>query len=207
MNVGNQNYAAVVLAAGQSRRFNGIKQLSMIGEQTLLNTALSHIPMQPQNIYVVLGAEFEMIKKTLNKEYNIVKNESWYLGLSSSIVKAIGSIKDQYSHVLVTLADQVALNTYSYNRLLDLSRSHEEKIIAAQYQNRCAVPAVFPKKYYEELLTLTGDTGAKELLSKERDNVLPVSLPEALKDIDTYDQWVDWVRITNLLTNHTVSKK
>jgi len=47
------------------------------------------------------------------------------------------------------------------------------------------VPVVFPRDYFSQLATLSGDRGARELLGAPDTMVIPVDLPSAAYDIDT----------------------
>jgi CTP:molybdopterin cytidylyltransferase MocA len=43
-----------------------------------------------------------------------------------------------------------------------------------------------------QLLGLTGDKGAKAVLEKNQESLMPISLPNALIDIDTQKDLSDW---------------
>ena len=208
----NNVIAAIVLAGGQSLRFNGIKQLADIHGQTMLNHSLSHIPIAPKHIYIVLGAHFDAIHKTLKNEYNIIKNQQWNQGVASSIKAAINAISHQYTHILITLADQVALKKHHYSCMLDAVNQDNTKIVAASYTHSSnqnsnnsksnGAPAIFPKTYFPKLLTLKGDIGAKKILNNEGDNVVAININEAQEDIDTHEQWVSWTTQKHLRMKH-----
>ena len=67
---------AVILAAGKSTRFNGIKQLAEIGERALINHVTNQaIDSDLDEIMVVLGYEKNEIKKSLNEFLDNDRND------------------------------------------------------------------------------------------------------------------------------------
>ena len=56
------------------------------------------------------------------------------------------------------------VTTQDFFDLLTLSEDNPEKICCASYQNTIGITALFPRKFFEELLTLHGDEGAKKIL-------------------------------------------
>lgn len=55
-------------------------------------------------------------------------------------------------------------------------------------------PVIFPADLFEELATLSGDTGAREVLVRHRQRIRLLPLPDrhALTDLDTPEAWADW---------------
>jgi molybdenum cofactor cytidylyltransferase len=188
-----QNCAIVVLAAGGSSRFGEAKQLADVEGQSLLTHALTQLPGKTEDIYVVLGARHQAISDALGQQYNILLNEDWQQGLSSSIRLATQILAANYSHLLFTLGDQLALRQAHFERLLEQSKSQPKHIVAAHYEQRNAVPAIFPASYYALLQSLQGDRGARLLLQQEKDRLISVDIPQARWDIDTQEDLQLWL--------------
>ena len=68
------------------------------------------------------------------------------------------------SGVLITLGDQVKLNEQDYQKLVDVYDG--EKIVVSSYGRKKGPPAIFPRKYFEQLIHLKGDIGAREVIEK-----------------------------------------
>jgi len=95
-----------------------------------------------------------------------VINEQWEGGMASSIrvgVRACGIVAKQAEGVVVMTCDQPAVTSQHLQKLM---LRHEIK--ASRYAGRNGVPAFFPKKYFDTLMALEGDAGARALLQDAR---------------------------------------
>jgi molybdenum cofactor cytidylyltransferase len=191
--------AVVMLAAGQSKRFKNIKQLADVFGKTLVQHCLEQFlpkgqPIKGVNkVNLVLGSNYELIQPIISKAVNIVTVENWHLGMGHSLAEAmiqidkapINQIDNEPTHVLIALADQVAINIDIVNRMLLTSREHPSKIVAARFKNSIGPPVIFPAAYFKQLKELSGDRGAKRVIQQNLENVMCLAIPEAVLDIDT----------------------
>ena len=156
--------AAVVLAAGASKRLGEPKQLAMLGGETLLTRAVrvaregGCLP-----VVVVVGAEYVQVlgHGGLGDAVTVI-NDKWDEGMASSIrvgVRALGSVAKDAEGVVLMTCDQPAVTVKHLSRLM-----LRTEVTASHYAGRKGVPAFFPKEYFERLMELTGDAGARELL-------------------------------------------
>jgi len=67
-----------------------------------------------------------------------------------------------------------------------------DKLICTKAGSEIMPPAIFPAHYFTQLMSLTGDKGAKMLLHKNRENLQKVLLPNAGIDIDTREDLLNW---------------
>ncbi len=183
--------AVLLLAAGKSSRMGRVKQLLPIGDKTLLEIAIkSAIQSKADKTYCVLGAHFEAIQKSI-EDYpvEIILNTNYHSGLGSSIIAGLKHLEDKhFQSILIMLADQPEVDANYLNQLIDESSKQPSKIIASSYSGLSGVPAVFPKQYYNELLNLKGDKGAKDFLNSSTTEVIQIdSIP--LIDIDTTEDY------------------
>lgn len=182
------NIATLVMAAGESRRFDGCKLLSKLDNKLLLQFALenSH-SLRTRWLYCVTGAWHHEIITAMNKATLIstptLYNSEWQQGLGNSLAFSINQLPSECDGVLILLGDQWAIPQHSLLHMLaDFDHQH---IICAYADNHRTVPALFPKHCFAELSNLTGDQGARLLLRSEQYPVKTIALPEAMKDIDT----------------------
>jgi len=182
--------AIIILAAGESKRMNGIKQLLPWKNTTLLgNTIEQAIQSKGNAVYVVLGANANQITPTI-AHYNIqtIENKNWKNGLGNSIACGVHFVKENqggYDAILITLADQPLLTADYYNLLMDHYVQKEAKIIASETNNTPCVPAIFDAVYFEKLSQLNQDQGAKEILITAQNEVYRLPATANLIDIDT----------------------
>jgi molybdenum cofactor cytidylyltransferase len=160
--------AAVVLAAGASTRLGEPKQLVVLGGETLLERAVRvarEAACLP--VVVVLGAEYaQVLGNSMLGDVVTVINDKWQEGMASSIrlgVRTLGLSATDAEGVLLMTCDQPAVTV---KHLVHLTLRDEVK--ASRYAGKNGVPAFFPKRYFDKLMELKGDAGARELLAEAR---------------------------------------
>ena len=183
----SKDLAILILAAGTSSRLGTItKQLLKYKGESFLKIAVKKALNISDNIFVVLGHKKDECEKELEDfNINILYNENYKKGIGSTISFGIEHTKD-YENTMIILCDQPFITK---EHLISLKNHIDNKtIIASQYEqnNDSTVPAIFPKKYYEKLLKLTEDKGAKSIIKKEK--IISIKLQkEQSIDIDTSD--------------------
>ena len=185
-----KNIAVLVLAAGKSSRMKSIKQLEKIGNKTLLELTLDKAKQLPtKNIFCVLGANANLIKSKIKTEkIDFIINNNFNEGLSSSIAAGVLHFKKnelKFDGFLVLLADQPAIEISYLNTLISLFNNDSSKIIASNYGVFFGVPALFSSKYYDDLLLIKGDNGAKKFINQNTKNIISPKIKANLVDIDT----------------------
>ena len=196
--------AALIMAAGQSSRFNGCKLLARLNNESMLQLAINKISaLGIDNIFIITGAWHDDILQAQKKGEitggKILHNSDWAEGLGCSIAYGVSAIADKYDAILITLADQVAITTAHLSQLLveHNTRPHnKEAIVCATYQGKRGVPAIFPKNCFAHLMTLSGDQGAKKLLSMSSFCLIECDIPLAAVDIDTQQEFLCWQKST-----------
>ena len=183
--------AVLILAAGKASRMGEPKQLLAYKGQTLLEHAIHEVQATGlDGIYVILGAYAEKIKPKIEASVSIIENENWKAGLSSSIKAGVQTVKAKdFDAVLLTLGDQPHVDTLFLNELINLHLQHPQEIIASGYAKRIGVPAIFPARYFDELLQLEGDRGAQALLNAKNTKVQVLRAKHKLIDIDTPEDY------------------
>lgn len=173
--------AAVILAAGASRRLGSPKQLAMLGNETLLEraTRTAH-EAGCSPVIVVLGAEHQRVSAGCQLGDAItVLHDKWEQGMGSSIalgVRACESKAKEIAGAVVMTCDQPAVTVEHLRQLMA-----QPVVKASRYAGRKGVPAFFPARYFDALKKLSGDVGARELLRSAE----AVELEEGELDVDT----------------------
>ena len=164
----SKDLAVVILAAGISSRLGNLtKQLLVYKNETLLKIAVKKALEISKDVFVVLGHEKEKCEKELEDfDVNIIYNPNYKKGMGSTLSLGIKHTKE-FNYTMVMLCDQPFIPLSHFQALK--KNIQKENIIASLYEKNKSpkVPAIFPKKYYDELLKLDADFGAKEILQKE----------------------------------------
>ena len=186
----------VVLAAGKSKRFEGVKLAQLIPslsatetrEQAIICTHVellqqlhcqdldlerqdTHSP-QHTPLLVILGAHQHILQPLLAElnscqPFDILINPHWHTGLASSVSLAASYAKEQgFDAMLLTLADQVALSADDYRQLI-FTWHETGKDVAAHYLDDLGVPAIFNASTLPLFTHLSGDRGAKSILKQQ----------------------------------------
>jgi len=164
--------AAIVLAAGGSRRLGQSKQLLMLGGETLLARVIrlaNEAGAAP--VLAVLGAQHEKIRAEVAlSDADVVINENWEQGIASSIhegVSALQAAAPGISGALILSCDQPRLTAAHLRALIDgFNAQAEPSIVSSTYAGVLGIPAVFPRSLFPDLFALSGDKGARSLLNR-----------------------------------------
>jgi len=184
--------AAVILAAGASRRLGQAKQLVKIDGKPLLGRTVRLADQAGcQPIAVVLGFEAEQMRSAFDGFGVIVAvNEDWRAGMGSSMrcgVETVLHISPRPENILLLVCDQFRLSADVLRQLLRLRGVANYPITAARYSGRLGVPAVFSSIFFPDLLDVSGDRGARGILERNAARVGAVDFLEGELDLDTPD--------------------
>jgi len=202
MNASIDNVYAIILAAGASSRMGSSKQLLEWRNRPLLEHAVLNVrAILHERVIVVLGAHAESIQAAIDLDaVTSIVNPDWQEGMASSIRAGIRALPGSAAAALILLCDQPLINAAHIQNLLNGWQSAPTQIVASQYHHSIGVPALFPAEFFEHLLTLKGDRGAKPLLIKFEKSLLKIPLPEAELDIDNAEDF-------DYLTGHFPANK
>jgi len=180
----------IILAAGESSRMNGSKQLLKIGGESLLRRSVTTALHLHCPTVTVLGANFQQHKREigdLNTE--IVFNLDWKKGMGNSLKFGLNHLHHNYptlEGVVIMVCDQPYLNTEVLYKLIKYFEVGHD-IVASSYRDTLGVPVLFGRDYFKELTKIPDEKGAKYLLKKYES--YPVQFPEGATDIDTDEDW------------------
>jgi CTP:molybdopterin cytidylyltransferase MocA len=185
---GTAGLHVVVLAAGKATRFGSPKLLVEVGGFPMIvrATRAAMAVAGRDAVTVVLGAEAAPIAALVRRESVAVAfNPHFGEGIASSIRAGVAQLPPGTSAVLIVLADQVAVTSDDLLQLVAHWKRQSSRIVAARYRGTTGAPAIFPADLFPELVGLTGDRGARTLLTTHAARVVAVPMPSAAVDIDT----------------------
>jgi len=188
--------AAIVLAAGASRRLGRPKQLLQLEGESLLARAIrlaNEAGASP--VIAVLGAHSEAIRASISSMRVLCAfNERWEQGIAGSIqagLEAIDLNAPDSTGALLLTCDQPRVTTAHLQVLLNqFAARGADAIVASRYAGSHGIPAVFPRGVFADLRSLEGDRGARSLLANPPCSLIAVEFAGGEIDIDTPDDLI-----------------
>ncbi len=178
---------ACVLAAGSSSRFGDSKLVQEYRGRPLIQHALiAARDACPGAVTLVVGHDQKNIISAAS-EYsdNILVNEQHLDGIGSSISAATLNCKDGADGILILLADQPLITADHLRNIMHTWSDNSDAIVATSFDTTRCPPILFPRNAFESLGNLSGDHGARGLLSSGEFSVASIDFPLAKYDIDT----------------------
>ena len=198
--------AAVVLAAGLSRRMGQAKLLMPVGGRAIVRHAVeSVLAGGVDSVWVVSGPDAEPLEAALaGLDVQMVVNPAPEEGQAGSLRVGIAALPASADAALIALGDQPWLAPAIIPALLAARRTSPKLIVAPRYRDGQGNPVLFKREIFPELLRLTGDQGARPIIQKEPARVEWVDLDLPMPpDVDTPDDY-EKIRARIRAGNHAV---
>ena len=192
----------VVLAAGGSTRMGRPKQLAELDGRPLLAHVLAAVDGAPVDRVVVAlgGAAGEVLERVELGRAEPLVVEGWAAGMGHVLASALASAGDGWGAVVVLLGDQPLVSGRAVARVVEAWRSGTGPVVTATYGGRPGHPKLFDRRLRPDLLRLTGDTGARDLVAAHPEWVSQVEVGDLGSDADV-DVEADLDRVGAMLIN------
>lgn len=182
-------HAAVLLAAGGSRRLGQPKQLLTRQGETLVRRAARLLrETAPCRLILVVGADHEAIEAAVaGVDAIVVRNRDWQAGLSTSLRAAGKALAGFDGQVLVATCDQPALDALHLQALLQGAASAPSRCAALLHDGEPGVPAIVPAGWLtQQAGGMEGDRGlGQRLRALPQASLYLLDAPDAAFDVDT----------------------
>ncbi len=185
--------AAMILAAGESKRMGEPKLLLPFGKKTIIETVIdSVIKSGVDEILVVLGSSAEKIEKKI-KDFPLRKtvNPDYKQGMLSSVQWGFKVLSDEIQGVLVCLGDQPSISAVVIDKVIDAYKQTGKGIVVPTYKRRRGHPVLIGIKYLEEIKNLSPDVGLRGVVYNHPEDTheVEVDTVSILRDIDNPDDY------------------
>ena len=182
--------SAILLAAGQSKRFKNENKLTKIYKnKPLINHILgSLIRSKINKIILVLGYEASKIKKISRKSKKIiiVLNKNFKNGISSSIKTGLKKISKTNKGFIIVHSDMPFVTQSNLNKIHKSILRKKYLVHALKFKNRIGNPIGFDISLLNKFKKINGDVGAKFIVKalKNNTNFIKVRSNQIFKDFD-----------------------
>ncbi len=160
----------------------------------IFRTAGAVLASRAFDVSVVTGHQAAEIERALgalpsDRAPRFVHAAGYRLGLSASLKAGIEALPADADGCLVCLGDMPLVSAPLLDRLIDAYSPGERSIIVPTCSGRRGNPVLWDRFYFPEILALTGDEGARQVLKRHQDHVKFIETNEeaVLIDFDTPD--------------------
>ena len=186
--------AAVVLAAGKSTRmapYNKLLVADRGGKPMIARVVDNVLSSGARPIVVVTGHRADEVRAALGgRPVTFVHAADYAAGLSSSLKAGIDAVPDTAAAAIVCLGDMPLVTGRIIDRVISAYDADEGRaIVVPTHQGRAGNPVLWDRRYFPEILELSGDGGARGLLRRHMEQVAEIDVGDdaVLRDFDTVD--------------------
>ena len=182
--------AALILAAGGSRRFGAPKLLARLEGKPLLQHALDAANASAAaDVVVIVGDEAdELLAAVRLGRARAVRNPDWRTGQASSLRAGVRAVATADA-VIVLLGDQPRVRPSLVDAVLERQRATGCAAVVSSWKGQRSPPTLLHRSLWPGIESLHGDIGARDLLAGLTDvEVVEVTRPlGSLEDVDSPD--------------------
>jgi len=179
--------AGLVLAAGLGTRFGGTKVLASLHGTALVRHVVDRLLLAGLSPVVVVGGEAwaAIAAACEGTGAQVVENPDPEAGLSGSLRLAVTHVPASCDAFVVALGDQPFIEPEVVRRLVGVWESSNAAAVVPEYRDGRGNPVLFDSTMRRHLVTLTGDRGARDLLTTLGSRVGVVAVDSAApRDVD-----------------------
>jgi CTP:molybdopterin cytidylyltransferase MocA len=187
--------AAILLAAGRSRRMGAFKPLLPFGDSTVVECCVRNLcAAGVEEIVVVVGHRAEEIQAQLKtRDVRFAVNSDPDSEMSVSIARGVEKVSTGVGALIIALVDHPAVPPETIKILIDEWR-RGPRLVQPEHGGRGGHPVLIDLAYRDELLALDPQGGLRALFAAHRNEVRRVTVesPYVARDMDT---WEDYRRL------------
>ncbi len=183
--------AAIVLAAGQSRRMGRQNKLlaKIDGIAMIARTVDAVLASAVEAVTVVLGHEADRVRESLSsRNVTFVENPDYAEGLSTSLKRGLASLSSNTDAALICLGDMPRISAAEIDHLIaSYAPNQGHAICVPTHNGKRGNPVLVGRRFFAEVQDIAGDVGARSLIGSYPDLVIEVEMENdaILLDIDT----------------------
>jgi CTP:molybdopterin cytidylyltransferase MocA len=185
--------AAVILAAGHSRRMGRFKPLLKLGDRSVIERAVSLFREAGLNdIRVVAGHAMDLLVPLLEElGVRIIANLNYDEGMFSSVTAALKNLEPDIQALFILPADIPLVSIRTIHSLLKQHEEYPDRILIPSFHGKRGHPVLIPAHCFEAIRQWHGEHGLKGALGQFSDSTvsIPVDDRNILFDLDTPDDY------------------
>jgi len=184
------SFAAILLAAGESRRMGATNKLTLpvAGQPLLRRTAETLLNAGLQELVVVIGHQQQVSRELLQDlPLTIVYNDNYREGQMTSVHCGMAALQQACDAVLVCLADLPLMQVEDLHQLAEAFGHCPTSVLVPTYRGERGNPIVLAYRHRQQILAGDRTLGCKRLIQKHPELVtaLEMSNDRLVFDLDT----------------------
>jgi molybdenum cofactor cytidylyltransferase len=187
--------AALILAAGQSRR---------MGARNKLLASIDGVPMVARvvdaalagagaginaGVYVITGHQHQQVAAALaGRDVHLVHNPRYADGLSTSLARGLEVLPPDVDAALVCLGDMPRVTPAHMERLVAAFDPLEGRAVCVPtWGGKRGHPILWARRFFDEMSEIKGDVGARHLLGEHAELLCEIPMDDdgVLLDVDS----------------------
>jgi molybdenum cofactor cytidylyltransferase len=140
-------------------------------------------------ILVVTGHQAEQVEHAIGgRPVRLVHAQDYADGLSASLKAGIAAVPPECAAAIICLGDMPLVTGRMIDRLISLYDADEGRLIVLPtYRGKQGNPMLWDKRFFPEILQISGDSGARFLIGKHAEAVAEAEMADdaVLRDFDT----------------------
>lgn len=189
--------AAIVLAAGSSSRMGSNKLVApLFGRPMVRHAVEAATASAAEKVIVVIGNASDEVRRAISPLSPLfVENRDYSTGLSTSLKCGLANVPDGFDGALIMLGDMPGVTTALLDKLIAaFDPSEGRAICVATHHGKRGNPVLWAHRFFEEIMALDGDVGAKHLIAQNAELVCDVEADNdaPLTDIDTPEMLAEY---------------
>jgi molybdenum cofactor cytidylyltransferase len=190
-----QGIGVIVLAAGRGSRMGATPKLLLPlqgGIPIIWHAVSNALEWGPSEVVVVVRPDLPAIVEALaDLPLTCVPNPRYMEGMATSLAAGISALSSRIDAALVVLGDEPYVADLIVMRLLAAYTNERKPVTIPKYGEQVGPPTLFARSIFPELLTLEGDIGGRQLLSKYPNLVclVPFNQEDRPRDVDTPEDY------------------
>jgi len=183
--------AAIVLAAGQSRRMGAKNKLlaEIDGKPMVSRIAEIVSSSKATPVVAVVGHEATQVSAVLSGVHlTLTENANFADGLSTSLIAGLDALPNDVDGVIICLGDMPKVDASVIDKLIAAFDPLEGRAICVPtFDGKQGNPILLARRFFGEMREITGDRGARHLINDYNELTCEVEMTEdgVLFDVDT----------------------
>jgi molybdenum cofactor cytidylyltransferase len=182
--------AAIVLAAGGSKRFGDPKLCRVVDGQPLVQRAvMSALESRVDRVCLVLGCDAQEVRGCLDilpshGNFMTVENRHLAEGIGRSIAEGVSAVSQWAEAAMIVLADMPHVDHVLMDEVIGAYKRSNARLCFPEAGGRRGHPVILRKEFFPQLVKLSGDEGARRICEENLEWARVVHLPDETSQLD-----------------------